>query len=87
MTVALRLEKQSGSGNLTSEETKWVRADLKSAKAAGTDGFSTTFYVFLRGKMFYIYMRHFNFLFKMQSYFLKHNDTFQNSIDVLVPKK
>lgn len=40
-------------GNLTSEETEWVRADLKSVKAAvGTDGFSITFYVFLKGKKF-----------------------------------
>ena len=36
-------------GNLTSEDTKWVRADLKLAKAAGTGGFSITFYVF-KGK-------------------------------------
>lgn len=40
-------------GNLTSEETEWVRADLKSVKAAvGTDSFSITFYVFLKGKKF-----------------------------------
>lgn len=37
-------------GNLTSEETEWVRADLKLVKAAGTDGFSITFYVFLKEK-------------------------------------
>lgn len=37
-------------GNLTSEETELVRADLKLVKEAGTDGFSITFYVFLKGK-------------------------------------
>lgn len=74
-------------GNLTSEETELVRADLKLVKAAGTDGFSITFYVFLKGKkMSYIYMRHFYSLAKCRvtSYNI---DAFWNSIDVLILKK
>lgn len=37
-------------GSLTSEETEWVGADLKSVKAAGTDGSSVIFCVFFKGK-------------------------------------
>lgn len=61
-----------GAGNLTSEETECVRADLKLMKTAGTDGFNITFYVFLKEeKKSHIYIRHFYSLFKMQSYFLQ----------------
>lgn len=58
-------------GNLTSEETEWVRADLKSVKAAGTDGFSITFYVFLKGKKCAISTRDIFILLKNAEYFLQ----------------
>lgn len=65
MIVALRMENRAMAGNLTSEEPEWVTADLKSVKAAGTDGFSLTFYVFLNRKNVLYF--HETFLFSFQN--------------------
>ena len=57
----------------------WL-SDWTELKAVGTNDFSFTFYVLLKGKIFFIYTRHFYFLFKMQSYFIQHNVQFSRSV-------
>lgn len=73
--------------NLTAEETEWVRADLKSVKAVGTDGFSITFYVSLKRKKCSISTRDIFILFSKRRATSYNNDAFQKSIDTLIPKK